>query len=981
MSPQVQNFCHKLPWHRSVPFVACATLLWSRAMNHLGLAAMRRVATSQSLVMFLAFSMGVLGGLPTAQAVDPQGRAGEYYENAVKRYNAQDYDGAIIQLKNALQQDSKMISAMILMGEVYVAAGQGAAAETALKEAEKAGADHSLVVQPMGRALLLQFKGREFLAAPMPTDLPLLKRSALLELKAEAAMQVYDRVALINILNDIDRIDPNSITALSMRATLAMRDGTFDEAAKYVDQLAHLDEKSPLVWLTRASLSHVRDEFEQALLEYGKVIELEKDNTDARLARIGLLLDLGRDQEAQPDFAYFSADKKKASDPRLAYLLAVNLSRQGKEKEAQAQLTDAANTIEVLGKEIVNRNIQLLMVAGIVNFTQGKDEVARGYLEEYLKLSKGDIPIRKMLGAIFIKQREFGRAVKLLEQTVEQGGDTPEVLALLARAYSGTGNEARATAALQRAVVLSPNDTKLSTDLALSRAKRGETTNALTELSSVFTRDNFSVIAGMPLATLYLNHGKSAEAAAVSEKLLRAKPTDPMILNLHGIALVGLGKFDEARVVFEKALKNNSDFAAAEINLAKLDRREGKFADADKRLASLLGKKPNDAQLMVEMGRVAVAKGDHKGALKWARDAAQIDSKSFDIAKFLIEQLIRDHNFTDAYNVVLAQLQEHPDNLFVLEMQARVLAGQNKVDDLRSVLKKMVGLASFDIDWLKRIAAVQRAAGLLEDARYALLKATGAETHDRDAEAALAEVELALDHRDAAAELATKITKNFANDPVGFALLGDIALRNGDPAGAVTAYGKALAFTPENPALILKQHNALRGTKDNAAAEKILRDWLSKKPDALWAEGALAEHFLATGNYAKSKQYFAAYLAKKPDDSAVLNNVAWLHIKTKEYAKAKDFASKAYKLNPEDAGIGDTLGWALINLSELDDGLRYLREARARAAAVPEIHYHLAVALQRQGRTKEALVELNEALRSPRDFDGKADAQQLLGKL
>lgn len=86
---------------------------------------------------------------------------------------------------------------------------------------------------------------------------------------------------------------------------------------------------------------------------------------------------------------------------------------------------------------------------------------------------------------------------------------------------------------------------------------------------------------------------------------------------------------------------------------------------------------------------------------------------------------------------------------------------------------------------------------------------------------------------------------------------------------------------------------------------------------------------------------------------------------------------RAYDLLPADAGVNDTFGWVLINLSQTEDGLRYLREARARAAAVPEIRFHLAVALHLQGRTKEALAELNEALRSDRDFEGKDQALAL----
>ena len=326
----------------------------------------------------------------------------------------------------------------------------------------------------MAKALLLQFKGRQLLAQPVPAELPMLKRAALLELTAGAAMGIYDRSELGKILDDVERIDPNSITALSIRATLAMREGKLDEAAQQVEQLAHIDNNNPTAWLTRASLSHVRDESEQALSEYAKVIELDPDNVEARLARLGLLLDLGRDRDTDSEFEYFDKDVKKKVDPRLAYLAAIKLSRAGKGKEATAKLTDAGNTLEGLGHEIVYHNVQLLMVVGIVNFTVSKDKVARAYLEEYLKLTKGDLVTRKMLAEILLKQRDFGRASKLFEQASEHFGDTPELLALLARAYTGAGNEARATAVLQRAVQLQPANSRLATELALSRARRGK---------------------------------------------------------------------------------------------------------------------------------------------------------------------------------------------------------------------------------------------------------------------------------------------------------------------------------------------------------------------------------------------------------------------------------------------------------------------------------------------------------------------------
>ena len=56
----------------------------------------------------------------------------------------------------------------------------------------------------------------------------------------------------------------------------------------------------------------------------------------------------------------------------------------------------------------------------------------------------------------------------------------------------------------------------------------------------------------------------------------------------------------------------------------------------------------------------------------------------------------------------------------------------------------------------------------------------------------------------------------------------------------------------------------------------------------------------------------------------------------------------------------------------------YLREAYSRASNQPEVRYHLAVALDGLGRTREARSLLQGALDLQKDFEGAADARRLL---
>jgi predicted Zn-dependent protease len=166
---------------------------------------------------------------------------------------------------------------------------------------------------------------------------------------------------------------------------------------------------------------------------------------------------------------------------------------------------------------------------------------------------------------------------------------------------------------------------------------------------------------------------------------------------------------------------------------------------------------------------------------------------------------------------------------------------------------------------------------------------------------------------------------------------------------------------------------------DPKRATAILEDWTKVHPADLPPRLKLAELYGRTRNYSAAKTEFEKLAAERPEDPAVLNNLAWAYSTMKD-PRARAVAEKAYKLAPSPA-IADTLGWIMTGEGNAANAVKLLRTATAGLPEVPDIKYHLAVALSKTNQAAEAKTVLQEAMRSNTAFDSKPDAQRLLNSL
>ncbi|PTT86569.1 PEP-CTERM system TPR-repeat protein PrsT, partial [Pelomonas sp. HMWF004] len=104
----------------------------------------------------------LISALAPAQAQDAA-KASRFYEDALQRYERRDLNGAIIQLKNALQADKTQLSVHVLLGKALLANSEPAAAEFQLGEAIRLGVNRAEVAVALAMAMNAQGKQPQML--------------------------------------------------------------------------------------------------------------------------------------------------------------------------------------------------------------------------------------------------------------------------------------------------------------------------------------------------------------------------------------------------------------------------------------------------------------------------------------------------------------------------------------------------------------------------------------------------------------------------------------------------------------------------------------------------------------------------------------------------------------------------------------------------------------------------------------------------
>ncbi|MBT9569041.1 MAG: PEP-CTERM system TPR-repeat protein PrsT [Thiobacillus sp.] len=916
-----------------------------------------------SIALAFAASSALFGCDNTARLTEQ-----EHIQRAKDFEDQGKLNGSIIELKNAIQKNPDSPQARLLLGQVYLKTGAGAAAEKELSRAEKLGVSRESIKPQLGEALLLMGEYKRVLDEILPGDqTSRFNLARIYQIRAEAMLrqgQTKEACTLFQQSLDTDKSHPPTYWGL---ANCAVVDQDVPKARAWLNDALKLGTQQAQTWVGMGNLEQFNKTHQAALVAYSNALKVEPNNLEALQSRAALNLGLGNLDAAQADI-----DKTSRLAPQSLgafYLSALLHFEQKKYAEARSDLDKIF--------KLTPDHLPSVLLAGATAHALGSYQQAESLLNRFLARFPHHAYARRVLASTQIKQNQPDRALETLAPLI--GADSKDVAALVmaSDAYVLKGEPSKTASYLERAAALDPKNAYVQTQLGLSHLSTGDNQLAIAELGNAAALDSNQYRADYALVLAHLSRKEFDKALTAIDALEKKLKGSPLPYTMRGSALLGKNDSPGARRSFEKALSINPAFYPAAASLAQLDLRDKQPDAARKRFERLLEKDKNNLQAMLALAQIAAQNNEEAELVKWLEKAAAAHPNAIGPRAALARHYLTRNEYRKALAIANETLNANPDNPAALDLLGSVQLANNDKTSAASTFTRLTQKTDQSPDSLLRLATAQMSAGKSREARATLQRVLKLDPAHPGSLDALIKLDMKDNLPQKALQLARQTQQRLPGNPLGFEREGDILLFQKQPALAAVAYEKALATNQTDSALFIKLHRALSLAGNAKRADPLLAARLKSAPEDLAVHVYAADSLIARGRDKEAVDLYQQLQQRVPRDPTILNNLATLYQRT-GHPLAVTTAEQALKLAPDNPAIQDTLGWILVERGQASRGLKLIGQALSSLPQNADVRYHHAAALAKTGNTAQARKELERLLRDTPTFKEAEAAKALL---
>lgn len=881
-----------------------------------------------------------------------------------------DGKAAVIQLKNAIQQNPNLPEARFLLGKALFESGDIAGAQVELRKAFDQKYAPEQTVPLLAKVMLATGDAKkvtdEFAKASIPNGEP----AADLKTTLSVAYLTQGKADLANEqLSAALAEKPDYAPAQLANARMKASNKDIAGASAIVTSVLASNPKNHDALLLAGALASINGQADDALASFRKAIESKPDFIGAHVAAINQLLQQQKIDDASKQF---EALKKLAPKHPQTLFLETQLTYQRKDYKAARELAQ-----QLL--KFAPNSPQALQLAGAVEYQMRAYVQAETYLAKALQAAP-QLPLaRRMLVASYLRAGQPAKALATLQPVLSQIDQDAALLSLAGETYLQNGDAAKAADYFGKASKLDPNDAAKKTSFALARMAQGQVESAFHDLEQIAVTDK-GTSADLALIAAHLRSNQVDKALKAIDSLEKKQPDNPATFNLRARTLLAKKDLAGARTNFEKALSLSPSFFPAAASLAALDLADKKPEEARKRFEAVLAADPKNIQATLALAEIRANNGGTPDEVAGLINKA-VTANPTEIAPrlALIQYWMQQKDNKKALAAANDAVAASPDKPEVLDALGRVQQVSGDLNQALSTYGKLASLQPLSPLAHLRMAEIQVANKSKEEAAKSLKKALEIKPDLLEAQRGL--ILLALDGKRTAEALtiAREIQKQRPKEAAGQVLEGDIHASQKNWNEAIAAYRNALKTTPATE-LAVKTHTAILASGNAGEAEKFAAGWSKDHPKDIAFRMHQGDLATARKDYTVASQHYNAALALQPNNALVLNNLAWVSGEMKS-PKAMEYAEKANQIAPNQPAFMDTLAMLLAARGENAKAIELLQKAMALAPQAAAIQLNLAKVLVGAGKKDEARKELDALAKLGEKFPGQAEVTRLQKEL
>ena len=889
--------------------------------------------------------------------------------SSAKDYLAKhDSKAAVIQIKNALQQQPDMPEGRFLFGRALLEGGDPAGAETELRKALQLKYSPDSVTPLLASAMLRQGKVKPLTDEFGKTEVTGMaaKASFMTSLASAYTMQGKSEPAQVALTAALTA-DPGYIPAKIVLARNKATQRDFDGALTVTEDVIVKEPKNTEAWKLKGDiLRYAKNQPVEALAAYRKTVEFQPDFLEGHVAVITLLLQQNNLPEAEKQVEQLN--KLNPNHPQTKYFQA-HLAYQKKDLKKARELMQ-----QVL--RLIPDHPQVLQLAGVIELQLNFPVQAEVYLNKALHLDPNLALARRMLVMIYQRSGQAAKAMATLTPGLNRDNIDPALFAIAGEVYLQNNDIQKAEEYFTKANQQYPKNVRNRTALAITHLVGGQGDAAFGELQDIAASDT-GTTADMALISVHLRRNEFDKALKAIDALEKKQPDKPLAANLRGRVLMGMRDVPGARKSFERALVIDPVFFPAVASLAGLDMVDKKPQEAKKRFESVLAKDPKHAQALLALAELAAITGAAKDEVaKLISNAVSANPTEAAPRLLLIDFHLRNKDPKKALSVAQEAVSSMPDSLEILDALGRAQQASGDLNQAMTTYSKLAALQPLSPQPHMRLADIHMAAKNKTAAAASLRKALEIKPDLKQAQRGV--IMLDVDAKDIPGALKTASTMQTQSpkEAIGYVFEGDIHASQKDWDRAATAYRNGIKQV-SSPELAIKLHSVLLAASKAAEAERFAATWQKDNPKDAAFVMYLGDGAIARKDYATAEKLYTAVTKLQANNAVAYNNLAWVTDKLGK-GGAIGFSEKANALAPNQPALMDTLAVLLSDKGDYAKAVELQAKVLALQPNNPVFKLNLAKIYIKGGKKDLARKELDELAKLGDKFGGQKEVGELL---